>query len=55
MIVSGSGIGSSSRLSAIVKSDKAVTVTLIDGDGGAKDLGLLSKGISGAGKGWVGG
>ena len=52
-MVSGLEIGSSSRLSATVKSDKAVMV--IDGDVGAEDFGLLSEGISGAGKGEVGG
>ena len=52
-MVSGSRISSSSRLSAIVKSDKAVM--LVDGDGGAEDFGLHSEGVSGAGKGRVGG
>jgi len=55
MIVSGSRTSSSSRLSAIVKSDNAVM--LVDGDGGAEDigLGLLFEGISGASEGRVGG
>ena len=53
MMVSGSRIGSSSVLSAIVKSDKAVM--LVDGDGGVEDFGLLSGEIFGAGNGTVGG
>ena len=53
MMVSGSRIGSSSILSAAVKSDKPVM--LVDGDGGAEDFGLLSGEISGAGKGTAGG
>ena len=36
----------------MVKSDKAVM--LVDGDGGAEDLGLSPGGISGAGEGRVG-
>ena len=44
----GSGIDSSSRPSAIVKSD--MVVMLIDGDGGAEDVGLLSEGISRVGE-----
>ena len=51
-MVSGSKIISSSRLSATVKSDKAVM--LVDGDGGAEDFGPLPEGLSGAEKGRVG-
>ena len=53
MMVSGSSVGSSSILSAIVKPDKPVM--LVDGDGGAEAFGLLSGEISGAGKGTVAG
>ena len=53
VIVSGSRMDSSSRLSAIVKSDKAVM--LVDGDGGAEDLRLSPGRISGMGEGKVGG
>ena len=53
MMVSGSSVGLSSILSAIVKSDKPAM--LVDGDGGAEDFGLLSGEISGAGEGTVGG
>ena len=52
-MVSGSGIGSSSRLSAIVKSD--MVVLLVDGDEGAEDSRLLSEGISRVGEGRPGG
>jgi hypothetical protein len=53
-MVSGSGprIGSSSRLSVVVKSDKPVM--LVDGDGGIEEFGLVPKGISGVGDGRVG-
>ena len=52
-MVSGSGsrIGSSSRLSAVVKLDKPVM--LVDGDGGIEELGLVPEGISGVGDGRV--
>jgi hypothetical protein len=44
-MVPGSAIASSSALLAIVKLDKVVM--LVDSDGGAEDLGLPSKEISG--------
>ena len=51
-MASGSAIASSSRLSGMVKSDKAVM--LVDGDGGAEDSGLSPEGISGSDEDGVG-
>ena len=50
--MSDSGTGSSSGLSAIVKSD--MVAMLIDGDGGAENLRLSSEGISRVGEGGAG-
>jgi len=51
-MASGLVIGSSSKLSVIVKSD--IVEILIDGDGGTEDFGFLPEGISGAVNGRVG-